>query len=127
MTISGLKELTLSANPAITSKGWSHLFMGIAANSTLKVLNLDYNNISDYGAGCLAVALASNHTLDVLDLEGCGINEFGGQVCIISFYKCLLIKVIQVILYIVLLTKILVWSILHQSKMAVHLRDIRFS
>ncbi|XP_041105926.1 leucine-rich repeat-containing protein 73-like isoform X2 [Polyodon spathula] len=40
---SGLKELTLSANPAVTSKGWARLAIAVAHSSQLRVLNLDYN------------------------------------------------------------------------------------
>ena len=46
----------------------------------MRILNLDYNTIGDYGAGCLAVTLASNNNLETLDLEGTGISEFGAQV-----------------------------------------------
>lgn len=39
----GLRELTLSANPAITTKGWARLAVAVAHSSQLRVLNLDYN------------------------------------------------------------------------------------
>lgn len=39
----GLRELTLSANPAITGKGWARLAIAVAHSSQLRVLNLDYN------------------------------------------------------------------------------------
>ena len=76
----GLVELTLSANPGISTQGWTRFFIGLAASSTLRTLNLDYNTIGDFGAGCLAVTLASNNSLETLDLEGTGITEFGAQV-----------------------------------------------
>lgn len=78
----GLHELTLSANPGISTKGWTKFFISMSASCCLKTLNLDYNTIGDYGAGCLAVVLASNNTIEVLDLEGTGISEFGAQVSI---------------------------------------------
>ncbi|XP_077199044.1 leucine-rich repeat-containing protein 73 isoform X3 [Paroedura picta] len=40
---SGLKELTLSANPGITAKGWGRLAIAVAHSSQVRVLNLDYN------------------------------------------------------------------------------------
>lgn len=40
---SGLRELTLSANPSITTKGWARLAIAVAHSSQLRVLNLDYN------------------------------------------------------------------------------------
>ena len=51
----GLVELTLSANHGVTHLGWTQLAIAIAANSQLQNLYLDYNNISDYGAGELSV------------------------------------------------------------------------
>ena len=51
----GLVELTLSANHGVTHLGWTQLAMAIAANSQLQNLYLDYNNISDYGAGELSI------------------------------------------------------------------------
>lgn len=39
----GLRELTLSANPGISSKGWARLAIAVAHSSQLRVLNLDYN------------------------------------------------------------------------------------
>ncbi|XP_016407094.1 leucine-rich repeat-containing protein 73-like [Sinocyclocheilus rhinocerous] len=40
---SGLKELTLSANPAVSTQGWARLAIAVAHSSQLRVLNLDYN------------------------------------------------------------------------------------
>uniref|UniRef100_W5NJ45 Leucine rich repeat containing 73 n=1 Tax=Lepisosteus oculatus TaxID=7918 RepID=W5NJ45_LEPOC len=77
---SGLKELTLSANPAITSKGWARLAIAVAHSSQLRVLNLDYNPLGDQIAGMLAVAVASSRTLEVLDLEGTGLTNQSAQI-----------------------------------------------
>ncbi|XP_047459089.1 leucine-rich repeat-containing protein 73 [Mugil cephalus] len=77
---SGLRELTLSANPGITSKGWARLSIAVAHSSQLRVLNLDYNPLGDHIAGMLAVAVASSRTLEVLDLEGTGLTNQSAQV-----------------------------------------------
>ncbi|MBN3297070.1 leucine-rich repeat-containing protein 73 [Amia ocellicauda] len=77
---SGLKELTLSANPAITSRGWARLAVAVAHSSQLRVLNLDYNPLGDQIAGMLAVAVASSRTLEVLDLEGTGLSNQSAQI-----------------------------------------------
>lgn len=45
----GLKELTLSANPGVTSKGWGRLAIAVAHSSQLRVLNLDYNPLGKQG------------------------------------------------------------------------------
>ncbi|XP_069394836.1 leucine-rich repeat-containing protein 73 isoform X1 [Paralichthys olivaceus] len=77
---SGLRELTLSANPGISSKGWARLSIAVAHSSQLRVLNLDYNLLGDQIAGMLAVAVASSRTLEVLDLEGTGLTNQSAQV-----------------------------------------------
>ncbi|XP_062319777.1 leucine-rich repeat-containing protein 73 isoform X1 [Osmerus eperlanus] len=77
---SGLRELTLSANPGITTKGWARLAIAVAHSSQLRVLNLDYNPLGDQIAGMLAVAVASSRTLEVLDLEGTGLTNQSAQV-----------------------------------------------
>ncbi|KAJ8014270.1 hypothetical protein DPEC_G00038520 [Dallia pectoralis] len=77
---SGLRELTLSANPSITTKGWARLAIAVAHSSQLRVLNLDYNPLGDQIAGMLAVAVASSRTLEVLDLEGTGLTNQSAQV-----------------------------------------------
>lgn len=46
----GLKELTLSANPGVTSKGWGRLAIAVAHSSQLRVLNLDYNPLGKLGS-----------------------------------------------------------------------------
>ncbi|XP_028903318.1 leucine-rich repeat-containing protein 73 isoform X2 [Ornithorhynchus anatinus] len=43
---SGLKELTLSANPGVTPKGWGRLAIAVAHSSQVRVLNLDYNPLA---------------------------------------------------------------------------------
>ncbi|XP_061601371.1 leucine-rich repeat-containing protein 73 isoform X2 [Cololabis saira] len=77
---SGLRELTLSANPGISSKGWARLSIAVAHSSQLRVLNLDYNPLGDPIAGMLSVAVASSRTLEVLDLEGTGLTNQSAQV-----------------------------------------------
>ncbi|XP_059501104.1 leucine-rich repeat-containing protein 73 isoform X1 [Stegostoma tigrinum] len=77
---SGLKELTLSANPAVTVKGWARLAIAVAHSSQLRVLNLDYNPLGDHIAGMLAVAVASSRTLEVVDLEGTGLTNQSAQI-----------------------------------------------
>ncbi|XP_077993469.1 leucine-rich repeat-containing protein 73-like [Glandiceps talaboti] len=77
---SGLKELILSANPDITTNGWAHFAIAMAASSTIRILHVDYNHIGDYGAGLFAVAIASSKDLEVMDLEATGITEQGGKV-----------------------------------------------
>ncbi|XP_058652478.1 leucine-rich repeat-containing protein 73 isoform X1 [Onychostoma macrolepis] len=77
---SGLKELTLSANPAISTQAWARLAIAVAHSSQLRVLNLDYNPLGDHIAGMLAVAVASSRTLEVLDLEGTGLTNQSAQV-----------------------------------------------
>ncbi|XP_013890114.1 leucine-rich repeat-containing protein 73 isoform X2 [Austrofundulus limnaeus] len=62
---SGLRELTLSANPGISSKGWARLSIAVAHSSQLRVLNLDYNPLGDQIAAMLAVTVASSRTLEV--------------------------------------------------------------
>uniref|UniRef100_X2A7U4 Uncharacterized protein n=1 Tax=Capitella teleta TaxID=283909 RepID=X2A7U4_CAPTE len=76
----GLQDLTLSGNAGVTAHGWSKFFIALAAGSELQTLHIDYNNIMDYGTGCLAVALAASKTLKFVDLESCGLTELGGQV-----------------------------------------------
>lgn len=83
----GVLELTLSANPAITSTGWSLLFCAIAASSRLRVLNIDYNNIGDYGAGLFSVAMAGSRSIHTVDMEGCGITESGAKVNLNEFSR----------------------------------------
>ncbi|XP_068457988.1 leucine-rich repeat-containing protein 73 isoform X2 [Clinocottus analis] len=77
---SGLRELTLSANPGISSKGWARLAIAVAHSSQLRVLNLDYNPLGDHVVGMLAVSVASSRTLEVLDLEGTGLTNQSAQV-----------------------------------------------
>ena len=74
-----IQDLTLSANQNVTAYGWTQLAMAIAANSQIRGLYLDYNNIGDYGAGIFSVAMAANKNLERLDLEGTGITDKGAQ------------------------------------------------
>uniref|UniRef100_H0ZFP4 Leucine rich repeat containing 73 n=1 Tax=Taeniopygia guttata TaxID=59729 RepID=H0ZFP4_TAEGU len=60
---SGLKELTLSANPGITSKGWGRLAIAVAHSSQLRVLNLDYNPLGKLGMLVSLFILLSPQTL----------------------------------------------------------------
>lgn len=85
---SGLKELTLSANPGISARGWTRLSIAVAHSSQLRVLNLDYNPLGDHVAEMLAVATASSRTLEVLDLEGTGLTNHSAQVFldVVLFY-----------------------------------------
>ncbi|XP_072016809.1 leucine-rich repeat-containing protein 73-like [Amphiura filiformis] len=76
----GLKELTLSANPRVTPIGWANLSLAIAAGCTLRILNVDYNRLGDFGATVLAVATAACKSLQVLDLESTGVSENGAKV-----------------------------------------------
>ncbi|XP_022089086.1 leucine-rich repeat-containing protein 73-like [Acanthaster planci] len=77
---SGLKELTLSANPAVTPAGWAYLAVAISSDSCLRVLNLDYNRLGDTGVCMLAVSAASCKTLEVMDLESVGASDQGARV-----------------------------------------------
>ncbi|XP_038072834.1 leucine-rich repeat-containing protein 73-like [Patiria miniata] len=76
----GLKELTLSANPAVTPMGWAYLAVAISSDSCLRVLNVDYNRLGDTGVSMLAVSAASCKTLEVLDLESVGASDQGAKV-----------------------------------------------
>nr|XP_033794952.1 leucine-rich repeat-containing protein 73 isoform X2 [Geotrypetes seraphini] len=95
---SGLKELTLSANPAVTSKGWARLAIAVAHSSQLRVLNLDYNPLGDHIAGMLAVAVSSSRTLEVLDLEGTGLTNQSAEILLdmVENYPTALKKLILV-------------------------------
>ncbi|KAM4772284.1 leucine-rich repeat-containing protein 73 isoform 3-T3 [Rhinophrynus dorsalis] len=76
----GLRELTLSANPAITCPGWARLAIAVAHSSQVRTLNLDYNPLGDHIASMLAVCVASSRTLEVLDLEGTGLTNQSAQI-----------------------------------------------
>uniref|UniRef100_A0A8C6SL24 Leucine rich repeat containing 73 n=1 Tax=Neogobius melanostomus TaxID=47308 RepID=A0A8C6SL24_9GOBI len=75
----GLKELTLSSNPAVSARGWTRLCVAVAHSSQLRVLRLDYNALGDRVAEMLAVAVASSRTLETLDLEGTGLTNTSAQ------------------------------------------------
>lgn len=53
----GLKELTLSANPGITAKGWGRLAIAVAHSSQVRVLNLDYNPLGERSTGIWGFSL----------------------------------------------------------------------
>ncbi|XP_063774856.1 leucine-rich repeat-containing protein 73 isoform X1 [Pseudophryne corroboree] len=76
----GLRDLTLSANPAISCSGWARLAIAVAHSSQLRTLNLDYNPLGDHIASMLAVCVASSRTLEVLDLEGTGLSNQSAQI-----------------------------------------------
>ncbi|OCT79579.1 leucine-rich repeat-containing protein 73 [Xenopus laevis] len=76
----GLRELTLSANPAITCLGWARLAIAVAHSSQVRTLNMDYNPLGDHIASMLAVCVASSRTLEVLDLEGTGLTNKSAQI-----------------------------------------------
>uniref|UniRef100_A0A803JVS6 Leucine rich repeat containing 73 n=1 Tax=Xenopus tropicalis TaxID=8364 RepID=A0A803JVS6_XENTR len=76
----GLRELTLSANPAISCLGWARLAIGLSHSSQVRTLNLDYNPLGDHIASMLAVCVASSRTLEVLDLEGTGLTNKSAQI-----------------------------------------------
>ena len=57
----GLKELTLSANPGITPKGWSRLAIAVAHSSQVRVLNLDYNPLGEAQGSPLRVSPPHPH------------------------------------------------------------------
>ena len=80
ISLPGLQDLTLSANPGVTVDGWVQLFISIAAGSCLKTLYLDYNHIGDTGAACLGVVLCGKGQLSVIDLETTNITNEGAKV-----------------------------------------------
>uniref|UniRef100_A0A8C5MWP3 Leucine rich repeat containing 73 n=1 Tax=Leptobrachium leishanense TaxID=445787 RepID=A0A8C5MWP3_9ANUR len=75
----GLRELTLSANTAVSCSGWARLAIALAHSSQIRTLNLDYNPLGDHIASMLAVCVASSRTLEVLDLEGTGLTNQSAQ------------------------------------------------
>uniref|UniRef100_A0A8C5MUX8 Leucine rich repeat containing 73 n=1 Tax=Leptobrachium leishanense TaxID=445787 RepID=A0A8C5MUX8_9ANUR len=76
----GLRELTLSANTAVSCSGWARLAIALAHSSQIRTLNLDYNPLGDHIASMLAVCVASSRTLEVLDLEGTGLTNQSAQI-----------------------------------------------
>ena len=76
----GLKELTLSANPAVTPMGWAYLAIAMSSANSLRVLNVDYNRLGDTGVCMLAVSAAASKSLEVLDLESVGVSDQGAKV-----------------------------------------------
>ncbi|XP_045163727.2 uncharacterized protein LOC123528049 [Mercenaria mercenaria] len=78
--IHGLHHLVLSHNPGISSDGWTKLGMALASGSCLRSLEIDYNDIGDSVATCIAIALPGATHLEMLDLECTGITDKTGQV-----------------------------------------------
>lgn len=76
---SGLQDLTLSDNPAISSVGWARFAIAMSAGCQLRSLYLDYNDLGDYGGSCIAVAVASHRSLEVLDVENTDITDHTAQ------------------------------------------------
>ena len=75
----GLKELNVSANAEITLIGWTQFTIGLAKNTTLEQLYLDYNDLLPEGAAVLAVAISVHPEIRLVDLEGCGIGDDGAS------------------------------------------------
>uniref|UniRef100_A0A673N3W7 Leucine rich repeat containing 73 n=1 Tax=Sinocyclocheilus rhinocerous TaxID=307959 RepID=A0A673N3W7_9TELE len=63
---SGLKELTLSANPAVSTQGWARLAIAVAHSSQLRVLNLDYNPLGERFSAVLSISVLK--TLQILQV-----------------------------------------------------------
>ena len=74
-----MRELNLSANTDISLLGWTQLAIGLARNTTLEMLYLDYNDLLSEGAAVLAVALSVHPEIRVVDMEGCGIGDDGAS------------------------------------------------
>lgn len=56
---SGLEELILSANQAITHAGWTELFFSISFNSRLRRMAVDYNILDNTTVAMLSMIVAS--------------------------------------------------------------------
>ena len=76
---SNLRVLNLSFNPHITSRGCQSIaaLLENPKNSSLNILSLGSNSISDEGALIFANAMASNNKLKTLSLFGNGITAEG--------------------------------------------------
>ena len=61
----------------ITSEGWVHLFKALSNNTSLKKLNISYNNLGVEGSVALAEMLSCNKSITELNLKGCDIPEAG--------------------------------------------------
>ena len=75
---SSLQVLDLGYN-SITDEGAEALAAGLKANSSLQVLDLGYNEITDEGAEALAAGLKANSSLQQLDLKFNKITDKGGE------------------------------------------------
>jgi hypothetical protein len=82
--LTGLHSLVLSHNPKITSDGWTKFGLALASGSCLRSLEIDYNDIGDIVATCIAIALPGVPLLETLDLECTGITDKTGQVRLTS-------------------------------------------
>ena len=83
LTLTGLHELTLSANKEVTPIGWTKFAMAMAAGCHLQSLYVDYNPLGDHSINSLAVAVATTKSLRFLDFEACDITNVGAQVIIV--------------------------------------------
>ena len=63
---------------SLTSDGVGEVMSGLSDNHTLRVLNLNYNQIRSEGAVTIATMLKTNSSLETLDLDGCSIDSSGG-------------------------------------------------
>ncbi|XP_014676766.1 PREDICTED: leucine-rich repeat-containing protein 73-like, partial [Priapulus caudatus] len=70
-----LRELDVSSNADVTSRGWSHLAMAIASSSVLRSLSVAHANVGDAAASALCAAVAASATLQAVDLEKTGITN----------------------------------------------------
>lgn len=82
-----LKELNLSANAEVTLLGWTQIAIGLARNTTLEQLYLDYNDLLPEGAAVLAVAISVHPEIRFVDLEGCGIGDDGASYILAALRK----------------------------------------
>ena len=67
----------------------------ITGSATLRVLDVDYNDIGDDGMAVISEALQHNKSITILRVAGCGLSMKGTVVCIfnilqyfVSFAKC---------------------------------------
>jgi len=78
VNLNQLKELNLGCNRSITIRGWRAVASLLElSSSSLKKLNVDYNNIGNEGAIVFANALVNNSTLESLEMRQNGITEEG--------------------------------------------------
>ena len=75
--INTLRTLNLSSNRSITITGWTAVSTLLEVPSSLEDLTIHSNNFGDDEALVLANALANNSTLKLLDLDYCQITHEG--------------------------------------------------